>query len=72
VHKQRRTPRDLADTIRSQIGASKSLIIDVHPDRHRGWHVTVYGYDPNLVARAQTLAETAADLLRLKFDLGGR
>jgi hypothetical protein len=70
VHKQKKTPRELSDTIRAQIGASKALIIDVHPDKQRGWHVTVYGYEPNIVARAQSLAEAAADFLRTEFNLG--
>jgi hypothetical protein len=67
--KQTKTAVELADLVRNHIAAPESLMIRVHPDKLRGWHVVTYGNNPTLVAQAQSRAEAAADVLRLQYDL---
>ena len=65
----KKTLNELSQMVRSQIVAPDGLIIAIHLDKLRGWHVTVYCNDPNLVQRTQGLAETVADVLRSQYDI---
>jgi hypothetical protein len=57
VEKQKKTATQLKEIVTQRIGAG-DFRVTVHRNPETGWHVTIFGRDPDEIHRCQVMADT--------------